>query len=56
MEKLVFNIDPENVPYLSLLRDLQSKDGKMMHKCVVPSSCRFEGDKRVVQSRMPHIF
>ena len=27
VEKLVFNFDPENVPYLSQLRDLQSKDG-----------------------------
>ena len=27
VEKLVFNFDPENVPYLSQLRDLQSKGG-----------------------------
>ena len=37
-ETLVFNFDPENVPYLSLLRDLQSKDGGSQNDTHVPSS------------------
>ena len=38
VEKLVFNFDPENVPYLSLLRDLQSKDGGSQNDTQVLSS------------------
>ena len=53
MEKLVFNFDPENVLYMSQLRDLQSKGGGSKNDTQVPSACRFKGDKRVLLS---HIF
>ena len=38
MEKFAFNFDRENVPYLSQLRDLQSKDGGSQCDTHVPSS------------------